>query len=484
MRILISAIIAVMALSLPAWAGDVVGWRTDGTGKYPQATPPTVWAKDKNVAWATKLPAFSNATPVVAGDRIFTCVEPATLVCVSAKDGSILWQKGNDYADVMGDDYAKKVEQAVKFRGPVDRGNYKLAVIQQQIAQNEDAAKKATTRAASQPAAQKHVDELMARRADLNAQLETAKKALAAAEAQYKPFAAFSRPDVHPVNGYSSQTPVTDGRYVCVVFGTGIAACYDMQGNRQWAKLLEQGPGGWGISTSPTMHDGKFIVQVKKLFCLDAKTGKEIWSAAPSFHWGSIVKTKIGDTDVIVMPGGEIIRVADGKIICTLQPMEYCAPVVDQGVVYCSSDHAFAAFALPKKSADKLEIKPLWTTQVMGARHYASPVVADGLAYNLNDGGVLEVMDVKDGKLAYSEKLGFKGGTCYPSLALAGKYLYASSDNGVTIVFEPGRKYKEVARNTLETFRSCPVFIGGRMYVRAEKNLYCIEITANFTRND
>jgi len=475
MRIVVSAFIAVIALSLPAWAGDVVGWRTDGTGKYPQATPPTVWAKDKNVAWATKLPDFSNATPVVVGDRIFICSEPATLVCVSAKDGSILWQKGNDYADVMGADYAKKVEQAAKFRGPMDQANYKVAVIQQQIAQNDDAAKKATTRAASQPAAQKQVDELKTRRAELNAQLEKAKKALTAAEAEYKPLAEFQRPEVHPVNGYSTQTPVTDGKYVCVVFGTGIAACYDMQGNRQWAKLLEQGPGGWGISTSPAMHDGKFIVQVRKLYCLDVKTGKEAWTATPTFHWGSMVKAKIGGTDVVIMPGGEIIRAADGKIICTLQPIEYCAPVVEQGVVYCSSDRVFSAFALPKKAADTLEIKPLWTTNVHPERHYASPVVADGLAYNLNQWGLLEVLDAKDGKIVYTKKLEFKGGICYPSVTLAGKYLYVSSENGVTIVFEPGRQYKEVARNTLETFRSCPVFIGGRMYVRTDKNLYCIE---------
>ena len=43
-----------------------------------------------------------------------------------------------------------------------------------------------------------------------------------------------------------------------------------------------------------------------------------------------------------------------------------------------------------------------------------------------------------------------------------------------TIVLEPGREYKEIARNTLETFRSTPVFEGRRMYVRTLKHLWCI----------
>ncbi|MCZ7645694.1 MAG: hypothetical protein M5U26_10485 [Planctomycetota bacterium] len=55
------------------------------------------------------------------------------------------------------------------------------------------------------------------------------------------------------------------------------------------------------------------------------------------------------------------------------------------------------------------------------------------------------------------------------------------------IVFEPGRTFKEVARNRIanivdrifnfdpdEIFNVAPIFEGGRMYVRGEKNLYCI----------
>jgi hypothetical protein len=48
-----------------------VGWRTDGTGRYPDAQPPTEWSAQSNVVWKTPLPKPSNATPILVGDRLF-----------------------------------------------------------------------------------------------------------------------------------------------------------------------------------------------------------------------------------------------------------------------------------------------------------------------------------------------------------------------------------------------------------------------------
>jgi hypothetical protein len=48
------------------------------------------------------------------------------------------------------------------------------------------------------------------------------------------------------------------------------------------------------------------------------------------------------------------------------------------------------------------------------------------------------------------------------------------STKGATVVLEPGREYREVARNQLEGYGSCPVFSGQRMYLRTNKHLYCI----------
>jgi hypothetical protein len=100
-------------------------------------------------------------------------------------------------------------------------------------------------------------------------------------------------------------------------------------------------------------------------------------------------------------------------------------------------------------------------------------VVHEGLLYAANDQGILTVLEAATGKVVYEERLDL-GGATYPSISLAGKHIYVSSDTGATVVLQPGREYKELARSKLEPFRSSLVFDGQRVYVRTYKNLYCI----------
>ena len=78
------------------------GFRTDWTGRYPTATPSLNWSTSRNVVWATDLPSWSNATPVVMDDRLFVCSEATTLVCVRSSDGHILWMNDHGFDKVNG----------------------------------------------------------------------------------------------------------------------------------------------------------------------------------------------------------------------------------------------------------------------------------------------------------------------------------------------------------------------------------------------
>src|SRR5579862_4977512 len=85
--------------AIPAFAAmpdAVVGWRGDGSGKYPDATPPTVWyqkasGESKNILWKVKLPCYSWATPIIVGDKIITRSEPCDLICLNKNTGKLLW---------------------------------------------------------------------------------------------------------------------------------------------------------------------------------------------------------------------------------------------------------------------------------------------------------------------------------------------------------------------------------------------------------
>src|SRR4051812_37465751 len=73
-----------------------VGWRGDGTGRFPGATPPTTWSRGangerKNILWEAKLPCYSWATPIVVGNKVFTRSEPYDLICLDKNTGRILW---------------------------------------------------------------------------------------------------------------------------------------------------------------------------------------------------------------------------------------------------------------------------------------------------------------------------------------------------------------------------------------------------------
>src|SRR6266478_5784826 len=77
-----------------------VGWRNDGSGRFPLATPPLEWSATKNILWKTKIGPGKYSSPIVVNHKIFLIADPASLICVNDDDGTILWQKSNGFADL------------------------------------------------------------------------------------------------------------------------------------------------------------------------------------------------------------------------------------------------------------------------------------------------------------------------------------------------------------------------------------------------
>lgn len=90
----------------------------------------------------------------------------------------------------------------------------------------------------------------------------------------------------------------------------------------------------------------------------------------------------------------------------------------------------------------------------------AIPVILGDKLFTCADPCVLLCVNKVDGKVLWRHESFFKE--------------IEPTDNGHTLVLEPGREYKEVAHNSLETFRSSLVFAGKRLYVRTIKGLWCI----------
>src|SRR5262245_44973654 len=174
-----------------AFADEPVGWRNDGSGRFPAAKPPSEWSSDKNVLWKVSLPGHSYGSPVVVGDNLYVASDPSDLLCVRRSDGKVLWKKS--HSDV---------------KAPAAKGGGK----------------------GGPKGGGKGGGGMGGRSA-----------------------------------GNSAATPVSDGKHVAVLYGNGVAAAYDLEGKRLWARHVESSSVGFGHSASPLLLGGKLIVHVKDL---------------------------------------------------------------------------------------------------------------------------------------------------------------------------------------------------------------------------
>ena len=295
------------------------------------------------------------------------------------------------------------------------------------------------------------------------------------------------RPPASPGCGYSTPTPVSDGKAVYASFGTGVVACYDFDGTRRWIQYLDmEQTTEYGRSASPVLAGGKLIVSLGGLDALDPQTGKTLWEAKDAkCSYGSPAVARIGDVDVLFTPMGDCVRVSDGKILAEeLGKAKYVTPaVLDGGIVVYASPPA-VALKLPAKAADTVKPTRLWENEDIEGEFFASPVCHDGLIYTASNEGVLYVLDAKTGKIAWQKeldipsaggKMGAEPANLYPSLALVGKHILLGNDTGTTLVLVPGREYKALSRNVLDKgCGSCLVPDGKQLFLRSGKRLYCI----------
>lgn len=428
-----------------------VGWRTDGTGIYGRARAPLQWSDQENVVWATEMPSWSNSMPIIVGDRLFVCSEPTSLVCLRRSDGKILWQRDNSTLELLTATQAEKLRAELKQAEPQHK---ELQEIKEQIRRTERTLKKDP----ENESLKKDLQVLQDKKRELEEELAPLEPHILSGKS-------------HPAWGFSSATPVSDGRNVYVMFGNSVAASYDLDGNRQWINRVDP----WiGLhSTSPLLVGNKLLVHAAHLVALNKTTGEELWRSDAIRRYGTPVHTRIGNVDVIATAYGDLIRVEDGeKLAEGLGELKYNSPIVQDGML-CYSQGDTLAWKLPA-GGTSFKPKLLWHTQIKKHRYYASPVFHQGLIYSLSIANVLSVIDAENGQLVYEQNLDLGKGDAFPSLCVAGGYVFVSNSNGTTRVLKPGRKYEPVGMSRLEEFRSSLVFERNRLYVRGLKHLYCI----------
>jgi outer membrane protein assembly factor BamB len=292
----------------------------------------------------------------------------------------------------------------------------------------------------------------------------------------------------------STPTPASNGELVFYVNAMGLCACYDLKGNQKWIRIIETAEDEEHFSSSPIFAGDRIILSWGCLVALSAKDGRTLWKAADAkVTYGTPTLARIGKEEVVITPGGNIVRLADGEVLCSeLFESTYTTPLVEGNTLYLV-DAETKALELPARAEKGMRLKERWKTS-LGGRFMASPSCRDGLLYTVESTkSRLHIIDAKTGKVLTVTKLlddatkkeTTETGTKIEGLAPS-HYTYASpvateknifffDDAGNTAILELGREYKPVRVNKLgDGLIGTPFFTKNRIILRGTQSVYCV----------
>lgn len=294
---------------------------------------------------------------------------------------------------------------------------------------------------------------------------------------------------VYNDTGFAASTMATDGRRAYAIFATGDLAAVDFTGKIVWVQSLGVPKSSYSHASSLAMYRNLLIVQVdqgegardklSKIMAFDGATGKTVWTAerpVPN-SWSTPIVVRHGDRDLLVATGDPWViayQPADGKEIWRVKCLKQDvgpSPTYAAGMVFAVSQFPQLSAIRPEGEGDITAKAIAWSGED-GLPDTCSPLATDEFVLLLGD-GVLTAYDTKTGKKLWEKDL---DGSFKASPTAVGKLVYVFNDEGKAWVLEPSRSgCKEVGTGELgENCSASPAFRNGRMYVRGEKQLFCI----------
>jgi outer membrane protein assembly factor BamB len=297
----------------------------------------------------------------------------------------------------------------------------------------------------------------------------------------------------------SSPSPVTDGRNVWVLTGTGILKAFDMDGVEVWSRDIpkEYGAFGlnWNYASSPLLYNDMVIVQVvhgmttkqsSYVLAIDKKTGKTLWRVErPSTATGegkdaytTPTVVRVGKEDQIVISGAVAITGHDpttGKELWRVSGLNddrtVASPVVVGDTVIAPSRQRPMIALKAGGSGDMTAASILWS--FAKGPDVPTPISDGAYLYVLTDNGVLYCLEVTTGNEVYRQRL--RSGTYSASPVLADGRLYVTNEDGVTVVWKAGRVFELLAENDLEDYTLSSLAVSdGQIFIRTKNFLYAI----------
>jgi outer membrane protein assembly factor BamB len=320
-------------------------------------------------------------------------------------------------------------------------------------------------------------------------------------------------------NNMASCSPVTDGKMVWAMFGTGDLAAFDFSGKKLWTRNIGQDFGKianmWLYGSSPLLYEGRLYVQVLQrnpptyphalddkadresfLLCLDPKTGKDLWrhvrkteALAESMEsYATPLPYEGKSRKEIIIVGGDCVTGHDPK---TGEEFWRCgslnaknsqwwrivtSPVASPGFIYACAPKREPMIAIKEGGKGTVTDTHIAWRLESNTPDVCTPLYYQGKLFVLDgDKKVLTCLDPKTGEKKWSGDLEVREVFKASPTGADGK-IYCLSERGTAVVLDAGNEFKILSTIPMGEgpSRSSIAASHGNLFVRLAGTLYCI----------
>lgn len=286
-------------------------------------------------------------------------------------------------------------------------------------------------------------------------------------------------PKVSAETGLAASSAATDGKGVYAIFPNGDIIGLDMDGKKMWAQNLGDPQNHYGHASSLMVYKDMVIVQFDqrnspKLMALSTKTGKTVWSTnrPVKISWASPIIVNTGKRTEIILAAEPYVAAYNPSNGQELWKIDCISGEVGPSVAYANGI-VFSVNDYSKLAAIKLGETPkiLWeNTDFLS--DIPSPVATDKYVFLSTSYGTVVCYDAQTGQKYWDKEMGTN---VYASPVIAEGKVYLLDKSGTMHVFKADKEYTSLGESPIGEKSVCtPAFTNGHIYLRGEKNLYCI----------
>jgi outer membrane protein assembly factor BamB len=305
----------------------------------------------------------------------------------------------------------------------------------------------------------------------------------------------------HNLNSPASSTSAGDAERIYSVFWDGTNQslyAHDYSGKELWKRDLGHFNNEHGAGMSPMVVGNRVILNNDQgnlktrgpasVEAFDTKTGEPLWKHERTgfrccFATPIIVEKPDSGPEVIVASTAAVTAYnpKDGKPIWNhdwkfdKSPLRTVGgPAYLDGVIFATAgDGGGDRSMIALKPDGKGGVTKLWEKK-KGTPYVPSMIAYNGMLFWINDKeNVAVCADPSTGDVAWSERLGT--GSVSASPVLINGHIYSITEAGTIYIFKAAKQFELVSKFELgEGVMASPAVSDGKLYIRGEKNLFCI----------